>query len=89
MGTRRRITTKVEWFTRSIKFPTRALEIVLELPSVLRPSVWGVQTSDLTGSKPFTTPIVAETTGNRARFSWEVDEPAFGTQYRVEWLWED
>jgi hypothetical protein len=72
------------WFTRSTNWPTRLLEVAVDLPSTLRPSVWGVQISP-NGTGPFPTPFAAEQRDATTRFSWRVADPPLGRSYRVEW----
>jgi transcriptional regulator with XRE-family HTH domain len=75
------------WFTRSTTRPTLRLDIVVDLPSALGPKVWGIQNSE-NGSFPFPTPISATERETTTRFSWWVDNPPLGRQYRVEWCFD-
>lgn len=44
------------WFRRAVRLPTRHLSVVLDFPTALGPTVWGLHTSLTAESLPFPTP---------------------------------
>lgn len=73
------------WFQRAVRLPTRRLDIRLDLPVALAPSVWGVETSLSTEGAPLRTPIAQRVADDLAIFEWSTQAPPLNARYRLEW----
>jgi peptide deformylase len=73
------------WFQRAVRLPTRRLTVRIDLPSVLDPQVWGVETSMSAEELPLRTLIERETEGGRAVFTWTTENPSLNARFRLEW----
>jgi len=74
-----------QWFQRDIRFFTRELTVILDLPAGAQPNVWGTYAPMSSESGPLPTPIARTVDGNRAIFSWSTKNPALLTSIRLEW----
>ncbi|HEX6499872.1 MAG TPA: peptide deformylase [Micromonosporaceae bacterium] len=74
-----------QWFERSMRLPTRHLEVRLDLPSGPDPVVWGTESSLSAEAAPLRTPVTSYVDGDRTIFTWSTMSPALHAQYRVEW----
>jgi transcriptional regulator with XRE-family HTH domain len=73
-------------FQRTIRQPTRRLEVEVEFPAALEPRVWGVETSLSAEAIPLRTPIASQPSADdRVVYSWETEAPALHARYRLEW----
>ncbi|HET8658323.1 MAG TPA: peptide deformylase [Micromonosporaceae bacterium] len=73
------------WFQRAVRLPTRRLDIRLDLPIVLAPSVWGVETSLSAEEAPLRTPIAQRVEGDRVVYEWSTQAPSLNARYRLAW----
>jgi transcriptional regulator with XRE-family HTH domain len=74
-----------QWFQREVRFLTRDLAMVLELPTVARPTVWGTYAPMSSEPGPLPTPVTKVEIGDRTRFSWFTTHPPLLTAIRLEW----
>ncbi len=77
------------WFQRAVRLPTRSLAVHLDLPTALRPVVWGVSGSLTTEVLPLRTPVTERVEGDRTHFEWSTDEPPLNSRYRLEWRFRE
>jgi transcriptional regulator with XRE-family HTH domain len=74
-----------QWFQRWVRIPTGRLVIRLDLPTVLDPQVWGVETSLSAGDTPLRTPVARQQDPQRAVFEWETEAPPVHARYTLHW----
>ncbi len=77
------------WWTRAIRLPTKLLSMTLDFPSVIQPTLWGIETSMTAEASPFKTPINRVERGDRVHFSWSTDSPPLHARYRIEWKFKN
>lgn len=73
------------WWQRAIRLPTKRLSMVIDLPSVLQPTVWGMETSMTASASVLRTPVTSKDSGERTIFAWSTNEPPLNARYRLEW----
>jgi peptide deformylase len=73
------------WFQRAVRMPTRQLSLHLDLPTAMRPVVWGVAGSLTAENRPMRTPILERVDGDRTHFDWSTEDPPLHARYRLEW----
>jgi peptide deformylase len=73
------------WFQRAVRMPTRQLSLHLDLPTSMRPVVWGVAGSLTAEARPMRTPILERVDGDRTHFDWSTEDPPLHARYRLEW----
>lgn len=74
-----------QWFQRWVRIPTGRLVIRLDLPTMLDPQVWGVETYLTTGDAPLRTPLVRQQDPERSVFEWETEAPPVHSRYTLHW----
>jgi transcriptional regulator with XRE-family HTH domain len=73
------------WFQRAVRLPTGRLAVRLELPNLLDPQVWGVETSLAAGETPLRTPVVRRNGQHQTVFEWQTDTPPVHARYTLHW----
>jgi transcriptional regulator with XRE-family HTH domain len=74
-----------QWFQREVRFLTRDLTMILDLPTRARPTVWGTYAPMSSEPGPLPTPVTTAERGDRTRFSWFTTHPPLLTSIRLEW----
>jgi peptide deformylase len=73
------------WFQRAVRLPTRRMTVRVDLPSVLDPQVWGIETSMSAEETPLRTLIEKDTSGDRTVFTWATENPSLNARFRLQW----
>jgi transcriptional regulator with XRE-family HTH domain len=74
-----------QWFQREVRFLTRDLTMMLDLPTRVRPTVWGMYAPMSSEPGPLPTPVTTTERGDRTRFTWFTTYPPLLTSIRLEW----
>lgn len=75
------------WFERVVRLPTRRLVMQMRFPALLRPQVWGVETSTAADEAPLRTPMQRYREDDYEVFTWRSEQPQLAARFRMQWRW--